>query len=427
MERQRITFDRQTFDAAIRRHHADLTRHVLQGITGELPRYADLPTEAIEDDLTAAVDRAIRLYLTVLADDREPTVEELTAIADSAAKRADEGFTVDLVLDAYLFGVQLVMERLADLADTQDLGLGPPGSAHGADAMRAAARSLAFLRTISGTLLRQAGGDTMAVRDLRMQTDHELLLALLGGRVDDALLERAGRHLPAAHTVVRFAIAVHPDEQRPGTAGSIATRRKLRRLRDVLLEGITPDALVSVSTGGGVLVIPDDITRNDDELRTLLTPTLAALRDAAGAGLHATATSVPSGQTAAAAGLTAEVLELVLRLERPEGLHLLDDLAHEYQLTRPGPARRQLASVLDPLAAHPELLGTLRRYLATDGNRRRTALDLGVHPNTVDHRIRRITGVLTVPFDPVRLSACLLALDAERADETADPPGIGDR
>lgn len=132
---------------------------------------------------------------------------------------------------------------------------------------------------------------------------------------------------------------------------------------------------------------------------------------------------MPSAETADAARLTAEVLELATRLGRPEGLHLLDDVAHEYQLTRPGPARRHLAAVLDPLEAHPDLLETLRRYLATDGNRRRTALDLGVHPNTVDHRIRRITALLGSPFDPVRLAASLLAHDAEHHAAEADPPG----
>lgn len=77
--------------------------------------------------------------------------------------------------------------------------------------------------------------------------------------------------------------------------------------------------------------------------------------------------------------------------------------------------------MLDPLADHPELLDTLRRYLDTEGNRRRTALDLAVHPNTVDHRIRRVAGLLAGPFDPVRLAACLLALDAEQLDAaTAD-------
>ncbi|MBF6351493.1 helix-turn-helix domain-containing protein [Nocardia flavorosea] len=66
------------------------------------------------------------------------------------------------------------------------------------------------------------------------------------------------------------------------------------------------------------------------------------------------------------------------------------DLAVEYQITRPGPARRRLAKSLDPLLPQPELLETLSTHLAYERNRQRTARALYVHANTVDYRLRRI-------------------------------------
>ncbi|MFC8529301.1 PucR family transcriptional regulator [Nocardia sp. NPDC057227] len=93
------------------------------------------------------------------------------------------------------------------------------------------------------------------------------------------------------------------------------------------------------------------------------------------------------------------------------------------QLTRPGPARAHLAAMLDPLDAHPELLQTLRVHFRNESNRKRTARELYVHPNTVDYRLRRIARL--TGHDPVtgggawRLRSALTARDAERPGETS--------
>lgn len=91
----------------------------------------------------------------------------------------------------------------------------------------------------------------------------------------------------------------------------------------------------------------------------------------------------------------------------------------EYQLTRDGPAGRQLTRLLDPLDANPELFDTVRAYLRNDMNRRLTARQLFVHPNTVDYRLRRIgrlTGIdLTTATGIAQANAALLARDLHHA------------
>lgn len=85
----------------------------------------------------------------------------------------------------------------------------------------------------------------------------------------------------------------------------------------------------------------------------------------------------------------------------------------EYQLSRPSPARAELARLLDPLRSNPELLRTLQSYLRNGLSRARTAAELYVHPNTVDYRLRRIarlTGLNPVqPKDLQHLRAAILA------------------
>jgi DNA-binding PucR family transcriptional regulator len=65
----------------------------------------------------------------------------------------------------------------------------------------------------------------------------------------------------------------------------------------------------------------------------------------------------------------------------------------EYHLTRPSEALPGLVGLLDPLERNPDLLLTLDTYLAENLDRRRTAAALHVHPNTLDYRLKRISGL----------------------------------
>lgn len=88
----------------------------------------------------------------------------------------------------------------------------------------------------------------------------------------------------------------------------------------------------------------------------------------------------------------------------------------------------RLAAVLQPLRPHPELLDTLLRFVNNDLNRRRTANQLHIHPNTVDYRLRKIaelTGVdASQPGGIQRLAAALAAQRAENRliDRAPVPP-----
>lgn len=65
-------------------------------------------------------------------------------------------------------------------------------------------------------------------------------------------------------------------------------------------------------------------------------------------------------------------------------------------LVDPEAAARFAATVLAPLAGRPELVETLRTWLACNGNWDRTAAELGVHRNSVRHRIGVVARELAV-------------------------------
>ncbi|MBF6174026.1 PucR family transcriptional regulator, partial [Nocardia blacklockiae] len=154
--------------------------------------------------------------------------------------------------------------------------------------------------------------------------------------------------------------------------------------------------LALLSTDGGTLLLPTHTTT--PPLDTLTT----TLSHAARVPITATVVTAPTPTIPTATDQAHQLLDMVTRLHSEPGLYRFDDLALEYQLTRPGPGREYLGSLLDPLDHHPELLQTLQTHIAHNLNRQRTARLLHVHTNTVDYRLKRI-GQLT-GFDPTQAS-----------------------
>src|SRR5690606_25930586 len=144
-------------------------------------------------------------------------------------------------------------------------------------------------------------------------------------------------------------------------------------------------ALSLLSVDGGTVLIPAD-AMGDEGLDELVT----ALAKAAQAGITATVVRTGTARIPAAAEQAHQLLDMVQRLQAVPGLYRFDELALEYQLTRPGPGREYLGALLEPLDDHPELLETLRTHIANNLNRQRTSRLLHVHTNTVDYRLKRI-------------------------------------
>jgi hypothetical protein len=80
-------------------------------------------------------------------------------------------------------------------------------------------------------------------------------------------------------------------------------------------------------------------------------------------------------------------------------------------LVDPDAAARFATRLLEPLAGRPELLTTLRTWLAGNGNWDRTAAELGVHRNSVRHRIGVVARELDIDLaDPQRRMEVWFAL-----------------
>ncbi|MGW0179493.1 PucR family transcriptional regulator [Nocardia sp. NPDC003345] len=339
-----------------------------------------LPGDVVSGEITAITRACLETAVAVLDGGDIPA--QTGRLAAAAEEWAREGIPITTILHAIHEGFKLGLDLIAAAATERDLNSVLDGS-------RMVVELLDTMNTtVAGAYVREYRS---AVAEHHTAV-HTLTSAVLGGHPTSTMARESGIAIADSYHVLALAIAEHPDESHPALDGRIVARRKLRRIQSELTrtgEGV----LALLSVDGGTVLVPGDALAEDrlDELIDRLSGAARVPVTATVAG--ARVTEVPD-----VVGRVHELLDVVQRLHCPPGLYRFGDVALEYQLSRPGPGRHSLASQLDPLDDHPELLETLARHIGNDFNRRRTARALHIHANTVDYRLKRI-GQLT-GFDP---------------------------
>ncbi|MFI7115973.1 PucR family transcriptional regulator [Amycolatopsis sp. NPDC049868] len=387
-----------------------LAKTVLAEIVLRIPEYGLLPAEELSGDITHVIEQNLRSFIDTLRTGATPTRRELDFLRESAARRAEEGIPIDIVLTAYHIGIQVVWASLTPDARPDEV----------ADVLAVNALTLRYLEVVTPAVGAGYLDERRTMFDDERSARHTVLSALLDGDPAEVAAGQAGLRLPPCYIVLAAAVGAHPDEEVDGVDPLVAGRRKLRRLRVELERQIRGTVLTSLTPDGGLALLPHETAA--EELSTQdwerLERVLADVARTAGAEVIAgTAAAEPSG-VPAAARLAQDVLAVAIGSGRPPGLYRLDDVLLEYQLSRPGPALDRLATRLTPLDGNEELLQTLETFLDR-GGRRQTAAALHVHPNTVDYRLRRIADL--TGLDPTRLEHIAL-LNAALAARAATRP-----
>lgn len=357
-------------------------RRVLAEITERVPAYQQLPGEELAGDITRVIEQTLRAFADVLHTGALPTGEELRFLRESAARRAEEGVPIDVVLTAYHVGIQVVWEALVPEARPEEVG----------QVLELNALAMRYLQVVTPAVSAGYLDERQTMFDDERSARHTLLTSLLDGS------QEAGPYV-----VLALHVPPHPDELTPDVDASVAGRRKLRRLRTELERHSREPVLSSLTPDGGIALLPGE----DLPLDRIV----ADVTRAAGVPLTVAAVAAPPSGVAAAARLAREVLVVAVR--SGPGLYRLSDVLLEYQLSRPSAALEPLASIVSPLS--DELVETLEVYLRR-GSRRPAATELHVHPNTVDYRLRRVAEL--TGLDPTRIEHVTLltaALAARRA------------
>ncbi|MFG3524906.1 PucR family transcriptional regulator [Nocardia nova] len=323
------------------------------------------------DTTPAGAERdCLRLAIEIL---HAPSPRDASARLDDAAQTwARDGVSI-VVVGALHAALREVLNRL--------------GRADTASARRhydiAAARLIGeLLNTMSTTIIGACVHQFDRAEDGHPASYEAALSAVLEGQPVSEIEHRYGVSISERYRVL--ALATQPDRH-SGEDDIIGKDLRAQRLRHALSARTGHATLSKLSATGGTVLIPAT-----EVAATGVEHLVAEIGRAAHLSISATVVEASIADIADAAERAHELLDIVQRLELPAGLYGFDELALEYQLTRPGPAVAHLRALLAPLDDHPELLATLRCHIATGLNRRRTGKTLNLHPNTVDYRLRRI-------------------------------------
>lgn len=344
----------------------------------EMRSYGSVPDSILRGQVRDVTHRNVELFLAWAGEGREPSPDELDVLRQSAANRASEGVPLADVLHAYRLGARLCFQAVSEAAATADerdvlLGIADLFMDYVDRASSAAAE--AYLAARQHDVSEEA------------RRGHELVERLC----QDAPLEEPLTRFAQAHGIALV------DAYRPF---ALAAPDRPAHVHSQIAASLRMSGVLAVTEGERVVGLVGDGTPlaggpylaaiGPPLPRTRLADGLDDVRFLLDLGLR-------SGQDRGEVSARDHVLELVLRAaDGTAGLlgeHVLGPLEGSEQVRR-----------LDPVA-------TLEAYVGSGLDRRATAERLGVHPNTLDHRLARISETIGADVrSPRGLTLVVLAL-----------------
>ncbi|MEU6586140.1 helix-turn-helix domain-containing protein [Nocardia sp. NPDC046763] len=383
------------------RNVRSLARQMVDYFVENVAVCGTLPGDAISGDITAITRTNLEFAVAMLDGQNIPA--QTKKLEAAAAQWAREGVPIDTIQHAihegFLMGLDLVVSGTAPRrAMPRDAASeGPIAFADYENLLSGTRLVVEMLDTMTTTISKAYVRELRAVVSEHHTAVHTLTSALLAGKSTSTMARECGIEILDAYVVLAVSIPPHHDERNPLIDGKVVARRKLRRMQARLADLCEDTALSLLSVDGGTILLPADSFDAKGFARLIAELSGAARTPITAALVEASLDAIPD-----AADQAHELLDMVARLHCEPGLYRFDDLALEYQLTRPGPGREYLGGMLDPLDEHPELLQTLQVHIANNLHRARTARMLHIHANTIDYRLKRI-GQLT-GFDPTEPS-----------------------
>ncbi|WP_405162740.1 helix-turn-helix domain-containing protein [Nocardia sp. NBC_01499] len=350
---------------------------LVDGFSTQSPVYDGLPSSLVDADFVPAAELNVRLFFRFWRDGTEPSEEDTGPLVERAVSLVHDGMPLEDVLRNYRMGVDFLWSQLPNTA-----------SASGRAALAEIGRPLSEYLSLMTARIAVA-----CVEDARRRPWDELerrrgiIDALLAGRDPVDWLDDAA--VPVADAFV--VAVVRPGDPGPGTLTNLR-----HRIHDL------PGAFLRRDLSGWTALIPigsrDDSATVIEHLSTRLAPGI-------GTGtpplLWIGVSPAPSRAAIPAAFAEARVVaELGRCLSRDEVICRRQDLRLEYAVAVDGSVRKELASVLEPLADQPVLAETLGVFFANECNQNAAARLLFVHRNTITYRLARIAEL--TGYDPQR-------------------------
>ncbi|MFE7718525.1 PucR family transcriptional regulator [Nocardia rhizosphaerihabitans] len=352
------------------------SRKLVAHLTNVVPPFTTLSASVVAEEVTTVVSGCLWWVTHRLKGDRLP--DGVAWLMDAATRWAHRGVPIERVVHAIHEACEAGLDVL--VVDSR--------SASRDKVVRNAATLVELLDMVTVTVTKAYIAASQSEESAQRAAIDTLVRAWLTGRPTLRLARECGVRIAEKYSVLAIRVSTQQDDAGNSYLDYTAARvTKLRDLRMALWQLLGEHALFQLAAHGCTVLLPVAPSADPDEFVEQLS---------AAAGVPIVATCVPASpdNVAAAAHWAHQLMGTVQTAGCAPGVYRFADLALQYQLMLPGIGRDALGARLAPLDPHPEMMKTLLAYFECGLNRKQTARQLHIHPNTIDYRLRRI-GELT--------------------------------
>ena len=395
-----MTFNIPKVSGSLREHVAVLAKDPSGVVSRTYARmleleesYANLPL-SVREDILQFLQICARLWFDTLVNCIPPSAEEMESLANAGRRRVHQGIALSSVLRAYRLGGLEAWSALLTIAEKD-------GESRDQLLFEVSRYLLESFDHMSQTIVQAYLDEQYQRARWRDSLRFELCSVVFRNPEDVASFHKCAESLGIDPTVCRFALAIEtkPIKVLPSKLESEYDRLALCVSRHFKC---AYEDLVRVFHRGRVVVwVPsirgETLVAGDRRFAECAASLMKSTGEilAVGIGLL---NQGPSGW-ALSVDEAYKALEFGLPARGSRGIHLYSDIVVNESVRRTDNVLRYLNSLLERLSEEPELLSTLQTYFDQLQRRKITADALGIHPNTLNHRLERIETLLGAKLD----------------------------
>ena len=377
--------------------------------------YVNLPL-SVRDDILQFLEYCARLWFDTLVNGNPPSPEEMESLASASRRRVHQGIALSPLLRAFRLGGLETWSALLTVAEVD-------GDSRDQLLFEVSRYLLESFDHMSHTIAQAYLDEQYQQARWRDSLRFELCSLVFRNPEDVASFHKCAESLGIDPTVPRIALAIEAKKIKvlPSKLESEYDRLTLCVSRHFKS---TYEDLVRVFHRGRFIVwVPcirgDTLVAADRRFADCAAALVRATSEilAVGIGLL---NQGPSGW-ALSVDEACKALEFGSPASGRKRVHLYSEIVVNESVRRTDNVLRYLNSLLERLAEEPELLSTLQTYFDQLQRRKVTADALGIHPNTLNHRLERIETLLGAKLDEASWIAKLHVAVRLRQQTLSDP------
>ena len=355
--------------------------------------YANVPS-SVREDVLQFIEGCARLWFDTLVNGKPPSPEAMESLANAGRRRVHQGIALTPVLRAFRLGGLEAWCALLTAA-------GKDGESRDQLLFEVSCYLLESFDHMSQTIAQAYLEEQYQRARWRDSLRFELCSLVFRNPEDVGSFHQCAESLGIDPTVPRIALAIEIKQTKllPSKLESEYDRLTLCVSRHFKSKY---EDLVRVFHRGRVIVwVPcirgDTLVAGDRRFADCAAALIKATSEivAIGVGL------LNQGPTGWALSVdeACKALEFGAPAPDKKRVHLYSDIVVNESVRRTDNVLRYLNSLLERLSEEPELLSTLQTYFDQRQRRKITADTLGIHPNTLNHRLERIETLLGASLD----------------------------